>query len=240
MTDGINVVKGEKFTNDRTVGNYEAVARLYGSRDVDELLLLDVTARSRGTTISAEVISYFANQLNIPLSVGGGIDSLSDASTCFRNGVEKIVLSTSAFLNPSLIYDIANIFGSQALILSLDFKNFESKKIMVNSGQREINVELEEIIERFEKLGAGEFLLQSCANDGTMMGMDFEKIKLVRSITNLPIIASSGAGSLDDFLLAIECGASAVAAGAIFQFTEITPKIVTEFLSSRNIEMRRN
>jgi len=107
LTDGITVVKGEKFNNWRTVGSAEATARLYASRDVDELMFLDVTARSRNTLIDRDLLKHFTNVLNIPFSVGGGINSLEEAKSCFRNGAEKIVLGTAAILNPRFITEIA-------------------------------------------------------------------------------------------------------------------------------------
>jgi cyclase len=238
LTNGLNVVKGEKFNNWRTVGSAEAVARVFARRDVDELLLLDVFARSNKTTISSEVMNHFTTHLNVPFSVGGGINTVEDAKICFRNGAEKIVLSTSAFLNPNLVYDIAEIFGSQAVIVAVDFKDVSSEKIMINSGKDEITTSVEEVITNLEENGVGELLVQSCFLDGTMLGMDNHKIKRVSKLANVPIIASSGAASLEDFLYAIQSGASAVAAGAVFQYTQITPNIVSKFLSDNNVNVR--
>lgn len=238
LTNGENIVKGEKFDNWRTIGNAEAISRVFGKRDVDELLLLDVTARQRNSLISSKVMSYFSKNLNVPFSVGGGINSLSDAQKCFRAGAEKVVLSTAVFQNHNLISEIADIFGTQAVVVSLDFKELTSDKLMINSGTTQSSEVLEQLVSSFEKKGAGEFLVQSCEKDGTMSGMDINKIKKVRGFTKLPIIASGGVGSLEDFLLAIQSGASAVAAGALFQFTEITPRQVGTFLSENGLKVR--
>jgi cyclase len=238
LTDGLTVVKGERFDNWRTVGSAEATARLYANRDVDELLFLDVTARSRNTIISKDLLSHFSNVLDIPFSVGGGISTLEDAKLCFRFGAEKIVLGSSAITNPNLITQIAEVFGNQAVIVCLDFGVEASDAIYLNSGTVESEVLGSEFISELEDLGAGEVLIQSIKRDGTLSGMDLNRISQVSTSTNLPVIASGGAASLDDFYQAITAGASAVAAGAIFHFTEITPKAVRNHLIGRGMSVR--
>ena len=238
LTDGLTVVKGEKFDNWRTVGSAEAMARLYASRDVDELLFLDVGARLRNTMIDRTLLTHFSNVLDVPFSVGGGINTLDDAKFCFRFGAEKVVLGTSAIKNPRLITEIADVFGNQAIIVSLDFKNDASTVIQIESGTIEPEIETLEFIENLAVLGAGEILLQSVQRDGTLAGMDFNRIKQVSTLTSLPVIASGGAASLNDFYKAVESGASAIAAGAIFQFTQITPKQVGTYLTEQGIPTR--
>ena len=238
LTDGLTVVKGEKFDNWRTVGSAEATARLYASRDVDELLFLDVGARLRNTMIDRTLLTHFSNVLDVPFSVGGGINTLDDAKFCFRFGAEKVVLGTSAIKNPRLITEIADVFGNQAIIVSLDFKNDVSNVIQIESGTVEPEIETLEFIENLALLGAGEILLQSVQRDGTLAGMDFNRIKQVSTLTSLPVIASGGAASLNDFYKAVESGASAIAAGAIFQFTQITPTQVRSYLSSEQVSVR--
>ena len=238
LTDGLTVVKGQNFDNWRTVGSAEATARLYASRDVDELLFLDVNARSRNEIINLGLLEHFSNVLDIPFSVGGGINTLEHAMLCFRNGAEKVVLGTSAIKKPGLIREIADTFGSQAIIVSLDFMSDVENKIVTNSGKTVDDLEVYPFIERLEALGAGEILLQSVQRDGTQTGMDLRRISEVSKLTNLPVIASGGASSPNDFRLAVESGASAVAAGAIFQFTEVTPKKVGMFLQKSGIAVR--
>jgi len=238
LTDGLTVVKGEKFDNWRTVGSAEATARLYANRDVDELLFLDVTARSRNTIIDKNLLIHFSNVLDIPFTVGGGISTIEDAKLCFRYGAEKIVLGTSAILNPKLITEIADIFGNQAVIVSVDFEEDASNEIRIESGSAETEIRSLEFIENLAALGAGEILLQSVQRDGTLTGMDFNRISQVSSLTSLPVIASGGASSLNDFHQAVQSGASAVAAGAVFQFTQITPKQVRSFLSKQGVQTR--
>ncbi len=238
LTDGLTVVKGEQFNNWRTVGTAEATARLYASRDVDELMFLDVTARSRNTMIDKNLLIHFSNVLDVPFTVGGGITTIEDAKLCFRYGAEKVVLGTSALLNPKLVTGVADIFGSQAVIVSVDFKEDDSFRIMGDSGKSDSNLNGIEFIEALEGLGAGEILLQSIQRDGTLSGMDFKRIELVTSLTNLPVIASGGAASLSHFHQAVLSGASAVAAGALFQFTHVTPRQVGTFLSEQGISTR--
>ncbi len=238
LTDGLTVVKGEKFDNWRTVGSAEATARLYASRDVDELLFLDVTARSRNTMIDKNLLTHFSNVLDVPFTVGGGIASLNDAKLCFRHGAEKVVIGTSAISNPGLITEIADIFGNQAVIVSVDFEKDSSNQIMSNSGKTLSSLNGLEFIDSLESLGAGEILLQSIQRDGTLSGMDFKRIELVSALTKLPVIASGGAASLNDFQKAVLSGASAVAAGALFQFTPVTPKEVRRFLADQGVPTR--
>jgi cyclase len=238
LTDGLTVVKGEKFDNWRTVGSAEAIARLYGSRGVDELLFLDVNARSRNSIIDRSLLTHFSNVLDIPFSVGGGINSLEDAKLCFRFGAEKVVLGTAAIRNPKLITEIADVFGNQAVIVAIDFEKDHSRLIRVESGKVESEIDGLEYIKNLEILGAGELLLQSIQRDGTLSGMDLNRIAQVVNLTDLPVIASGGAASLDDFHQAILSGASAVAAGAVFQFTQITPNQVRLYLSKQQVSVR--
>ena len=238
LTDGLTVVKGEKFDNWRTVGSAEATARLYASRDVDELLFLDVNARSRNSMIDRTLLTHFSNLLDVPFSVGGGINTLEDAKFCFRFGAEKVVLGTSAIKNPKLITEIAEVFGNQAVIVAMDFENDVSNGIRIESGTVDPEIKSLEFIQNLAVLGAGEILLQSVERDGTLTGMDFNRISQVSSLTTLPVIASGGASSLNDFHQAVQAGASAVAAGAVFQFTQITPKQVRSFLSKQGVQTR--
>ena len=238
LTDGLTVVKGEKFNNWRTVGSAEATARLYASRNVDELMFLDVTARARKTVIDKNLLSQFSNFLDVPFSVGGGINTLEEAKTCFRSGAEKIVLGSAAIENPRIITEISNVFGNQAIIVSIDFENDFSDKIRINSNKAESSIKSFQFIEKLEEFGAGEILLQSIQRDGTMTGMDLNRISIVSKLTNLPVIASGGASTLDDFHQALNCGASAISASAIFQFTEITPSKVRSYLSYQGVDVR--
>lgn len=239
LTDGLTVVKGEKFDNWRTVGSAEATARLFASRDLDELLFLDVKARSRNSMIDRTLLTHFSNVLDIPFSVGGGINSLEDAKTCFKLGAEKVVLGTAAIRSPKVISEIADVFGNQAIIVAVDFENDDRDGIIIKSGTTKSDVDGMEFIANLADLGAGEVLIQSIQRDGTLTGMDLRRIARVSRITSLPVIASGGVGSFEDFHQAVLAGASAVAAGAVFQFTQITPTQVRAYLSEHGIETRK-
>jgi cyclase len=188
--------------------------------------------------IDRTLLTHFSNVLDVPFSVGGGINTLEDAKFCFRLGAEKVVLGTAAVLNPELITKIANVFGNQAIIVAIDFKSNVCDEILIKSGTAEAEIDSLEFIENLATLGAGEILLQSVQRDGTLTGMDFNRIVQVAKLSTLPVIASSGAGSFNDFHEAVASGASAVAAGAIFQFTQITPKQVRYYLSNQGISTR--
>ena len=238
LTDGVSVVKGANFNNWRTVGSIESIARLYSARDVDELLFLDVGARNREKCISLDLINTFSKILNIPFSVGGGIDNLPQIRACFRNGAEKIVLGTAAIRNPELISDAANEFGSQAIMVAVDLNGEKEQGICIENGNVEVPRLAEEVLTQLEAFGAGEILLQCKAKDGTMSGYNLEAIEQLSKVVSIPVIASSGCSSYENALEAITSGASAVAAGALFQFTENTPAGMRDYLANQGIPMR--
>lgn len=239
LSDGVTVVKGENFNNWRTVGNVFAVAKLFGARQVDELMMLDVKARQRKQIVSEELILNFSENLNIPFSVGGGINTLDDARKCFRAGAEKIILGTSAIKNPSLISQVADVFGNQAIIVAIDFLSVSRNEIVINSGTHKFDIDAFEFISKLEKLGAGEVLVQSIEKEGTLSGPDLSRIRTVSSLTNLPVIASGGISSGQDAQDAIDSGASALAIGALFQFTKVTPREIHDHLLVAGLEVRR-
>lgn len=238
LTDGTTVVKGTNFDNWRTVGSAEAMARLFASRDVDELIFLDVTARQRNQTIQLDLIEKFSNLLAIPFGVGGGIDTVEQASKCLRAGAEKIILGTSAYENPNLVREISSKFGSQAVVVTVDLLNCESSHFTTHSGTKEIYEDFLEYIQKLEENGAGEIILQCKALDGELKGNCLQSLEKVISVVSCPVILSSGAASTSDFLKAYESGAAGVAAGAIFQFSQTTPTDLRNELSSLKVPVR--
>jgi len=239
LMDDSTIVKGENFESWRSVGSTQAAARLFSTRDVDELMLLDVNATRKGRKISLATVEEFAETLRIPFSVGGGISSVDDARNCFKAGAEKVVIGSALFTQPDFVYKLAEEFGTQSIVAALDVLHDKPFQVAILSGTVPVRVELGKILADFDEIGVGEILLQSIKHDGKMSGMDLNLIRRVCGLTNLPVIASSGAGSEEDFLEAIKCGASAVAAGAIFQFTQVTPKIVRNYLSGHGITVRK-
>jgi len=238
LTDGKTIVKGTKFNNWRTVGMVEAAAKLYSKRDVDELVLLDVMASQRDTLIPDSFISSFTRELNVPFTIGGGIKNMKVAARYLNMGAEKIVIGSAAINNPQIITDIAERFGSQAVVVAVDIIDLDCNQIAVNCGKEKINVNVIEFVKKLQNLGVGEILLQSVKHDGEMSGMNYAAISKVASAVNLPIIASGGAGSFIDCANALKSGASAVAIGALFQFSEITPKDVREYLEKIGFKTR--
>lgn len=238
LTDGNTLVKGQEFNSWRSVGSVAAAARLFAMRDVDELMLLDVAATRQGRLISRAVIEDFASVLRVPFSVGGGVNSIEGVRSYLRAGAEKVVLGTATLENPNLIEEAASQFGSQAIIAAIDVISLSEGTIAIHSGQTKVKLDLVKTVFELEKKGIGEILVQSVAHDGKMEGMNFEAIKIVSEAVGVPVIASSGAGGHEDFLTAIRSGASAVAAGAIFQFSEVTPRSVRTYLHDQGISVR--
>lgn len=240
LTDGISLVKGEGFNSWRTVGSVVAAARVFSMRDVDELMLLDVSATNNNRLISAELITEVASCLNVPLVVGGGVKNLEDFEKVLRAGADKVVVGSYAFENPDFISKAAERFGSQAVVASVDFTQDAAGNYLLatNSGKQLVSANpLDFAKEAFEK-GAGEILLQSIQRDGLMCGMDLDLIKSVSTKVNIPVIASGGASNYEDLLKSVIAGAAAVSAGAMFQFTEQTPKGARDFLASNGVSVR--
>ena len=240
LTDGITVVKGTNFDNWRTVGNVEAIARLFANRNVDEFMFLDVKCRAKNSVISVELVSQLAKVLRIPFSVGGGISNLEQAEALIRCGAEKIVLGTAAIEKPKLITEIASKFGSQSVTVALDFENDISDSLMYNSGSSAVQKNLASHLKLIEELGAGEILIQNKDRDGNMRGYDINHIQMVSNLTKIPTIASSGCGGTQDAIAAIEAGANGIAIGALFQFTEFTPRVIKEGIAKAGIRVRRS
>ena len=241
LTDGTTVVKGANFNNWRTVGSAEAISRLFSARDVDEIIFLDVGARTKGNSISIDLVRAFSDQLNIPFAVGGGIDSFETASLCLRNGAEKVVLGTSAFKNPELVTKLSETFGAQAVVVTIDIVSVGSETFAVNSGREIIHSESAlDFALRLQEKGVGEIILQCISQDGLQSGFDFLSLEQFTEALQVPVIISSGASCVEDFEKAHRAGASGAAAGALFQFTQITPRMVREELRAQGVPVRRS
>jgi cyclase len=239
LTDNLTIVKGEEFNNWRSVGSASAAANLFSMRDVDELSLLDVTASKENRCISESLISIFAEVLQVPFSVGGGINTLELARKCLKAGAEKVVIGKSIVQSPKLVNQIANEFGTQAVIAAVDVVSFHEGTIRVNEKELK-QIDLEIMLEELCEAGVGEILIQSVSHDGKMKGMNTPLISMASSLCDVPVIASSGAGSISHFAAAIDAGASAVAAGAIFQFTQNTPRSIRQGLIELGYNLRNS
>ena len=232
--DAGRVVKGVNFVELRDAGDPVELAAAYDAAGADELTFLDVTASSddRGTML--DVVRRTAESVFIPLTVGGGVRSVSDVDTLLRAGADKVGVNTAAIARPALIGEIAERFGRQVLVLSLDVRRAAGTpsgfEVTTHGGRRGAGLDAVEWAAHGAELGAGEILLNSMDADGTRDGFDVELIRAVRAVVEVPVIASGGAGAVADFPLAVAAGADAVLAASVFHFGELTIGEVKEAL----------
>ncbi|GIF11950.1 imidazole glycerol phosphate synthase subunit HisF [Actinoplanes teichomyceticus] len=232
--DAGRVVKGVNFVDLRDAGDPVDLAAAYDAAGADELTFLDVTASSddRGTML--DVVRRTAETVFIPLTVGGGVRSAENVDVLLRAGADKVGVNTAAINRPELIREIAERFGNQVLVLSLDVRRAAGQpsgwEVTTHGGRRSAGLDAVEWAARVAELGAGEILLNSMDADGTKAGFDLELIRAVRAAVDIPVIASGGAGAVEHFPPAIEAGADAVLAASVFHFGELTIGEVKETL----------
>ncbi|MDP1711465.1 MAG: imidazole glycerol phosphate synthase subunit HisF [Candidatus Nanopelagicaceae bacterium] len=240
VTDG-RVVKGINFTNLVDAGDPVEMASLYDSEGADELTFLDISASSSGRETTLDVVGKTADQVFIPLTVGGGIRSVDDVDQLLRAGADKISINTAAIARPELIAEISDAFGSQVLVLSVDARRASTNsgfEVTTHGGREGTGIDAIEWVEKACLLGVGEILLNSMDADGTRAGYDIEMIQAVRAISNVPLIASGGAGTLEDFADALDAGANALLAASVFHFGIHRIGDVKQFLSQRGYSIR--
>ena len=221
--DGGRVVKGVNFQSLRDAGDPVELAAFYDAEGADELTFLDITASSGGRETMYDVVRRTADQVFIPLTVGGGVRSAADVDSLLRAGADKVSLNTAAVARPALLGEAAERFGSQCVVLSVDARRVDSGtvsgfEVTTHGGRTGTGIDAVEWARRAVSLGAGEILLNSMDADGTTGGFDLELIRLIRGAVEVPVIASGGAGSLAHFAPAIEAGADAVLAASVFHF----------------------
>ncbi len=235
-----NLVKGRRFDSWRTIGNVIQAVKVYNMREVDELVFLDIAATREGRRPDFELVDDFADECFMPLAVGGGIRTLDDVQRLLMVGADKVVVNTAAVESPGLIEDIARGFGSQCVVVSIDARATPAGyQVCVRSGTRPAPFSPAELARQAQERGAGEILLTSMDQDGTMEGYDIELIRSVAHAVSIPVIASGGAGDFDHLLQAVRRGgASAVAAAAMFHFTEKTPLEAKRYLADRGVPVR--
>jgi imidazole glycerol-phosphate synthase subunit HisF len=220
VTDG-RVVKGINFTNLVDAGDPVEMASLYNAEGADELTFLDISASVIGRETTLDVVRRTAEQVFIPLTVGGGIRSVEDVDRLLRAGADKISINTAAIARPELIAEIADRFGSQVLVLSVDARRANTDsgyEVTTHGGRESAGLDALKWVEDACALGVGEILLNSMDADGTRAGYDIGMISAVREITKVPLIASGGAGSQEDFAAALVAGADALLAASVFHF----------------------
>jgi len=238
LTDGVSLVKGEQFRSWRTVGSVVAAARVFSMRDVDELVLLDVMATREARCISPAMVGSVARCMSVPLAVGGGVKNLSDFEATLRAGADKVIIGSAAVRDPAFVTAASQRFGAQAVVVSVDSVADAGDAVAIDGGSTRVELDPVDLAVQAVAAGAGEILLQSVHRDGLLHGMDLDLIRRVSSAVSVPVIASSGAGNYDHLLQALQAGADAVSAGAMFQFTEQTPRGARNFLAREGIAVR--
>lgn len=221
--DNGRVVKGVNFQNLRDAGDPVEMAKLYDAEGADELTFLDITASSGNRDTTYDVVRRTAEQVFIPLTVGGGVRTADDVDKLLRAGADKVGVNTAAIARPDLIREIAERFGRQVLVLSVDARRTASGsfEVTTHGGRQSAGIDAVEWAHRAAELGAGEILLNSMDADGTKDGYDTEMIAAVRKHVTVPVIASGGAGRLEHFAPAIDAGADAVLAASVFHFGDL-------------------
>jgi len=239
IKDG-RTVKGVNFINLIDAGDPVELAKMYVKQGADELVFLDITATIENRKALASLVERIAAEINIPFTVGGGVESVDDVSILIKAGADKVTINSSAVRRPRLISDISGQFGSQCVVVAIDTKLIGDEWIVFVDGGRTIT-ELRTIswARRVEALGAGEILLTSMNNDGTKAGFSIDITNEVSSAVNIPVIASGGAGTMKDFRdVFYNTGCSAALAASIFHFGEIDIRDLKGYLKSENIAIR--
>jgi len=222
---GGRVVKGVNFVDLRDAGDPVEMARVYDAEGADELTFYDITASAESRETTYDVVSRTAEQVFIPLTVGGGVRTVADVDRLLRAGADKVSMVTAAIERPRVVAEIADRFGSQVLVLSIDARRSAQQpsgfEVTTHGGRRSAGLDLVEWAARGCALGAGEILLNSMDADGTRAGFDVEMLAAVRAVTTVPLVASGGAGAVEHFAQAVDAGADAVLAASVFHFGDL-------------------
>lgn len=232
------LVKSIAFGSFRTIGHPTSTARIYNARNVDELIVLDIDASLNGDGINTEIITDIANECFMPLTIGGGINTIEDIYTVLNAGADKVSLNSIALSNPIFIKEAADIFGSQCIVCSIDVKKLEGGYKVFSQRQGITEIDPLVLAKQYQDSGAGEILLTSVENEGSTQGYDLELMDLFKDQLEIPIILNGGMGKPTDAVRAIEGGADAVAAAYIFHFSQWTPNDIKVALSEHNIPVR--
>jgi imidazole glycerol-phosphate synthase subunit HisF len=239
VADG-RVVKGVNFENLRDAGDPIELSAYYYESGADELTFLDVNATNENRSTMYDLVRRTAEQVFIPLTVGGGVRSVDDVDRLLQSGADKVSIASAALNDPSVIEAIANRFGSQVLVLSLDAKRDSNGAFVAtkNGGRVVTDIDALSWVKRAIDLGVGEVLLNSIDADGTQAGFDIEMLEKVRAVSSVPLIASGGAGKAQDFVAAAQAGADAILAASIFHNRSVTIQEVKKDLAQAGFEVR--
>lgn len=237
LQDG-GLVKTIKFKNPKYVGDPINAVRIFNVKEVDELVLLDITATKEGKEPNYKEIEEIVSEAFMPIGYGGGINQLEQIEKLFKIGIEKVILNTSAFTNENLIKEASNIYGCQSVVVCLDYKKdlWGEHKFYIRSGSEKMKGKCVDILKKMEDLGAGEIILNSIDKDGTMTGYDLALFEKLAKEVGVPVIASGGAGNIQDFVKAMQSGASAVAAGSMFVYQGIHRAVLISYIKSSELD----
>jgi cyclase len=243
--DAGRVVKGINFQDLRDAGDPVELAKVYDAEGADELTFLDISASHEGRATTMDIVSATAEQVFIPLTVGGGVGSVADVDRLLRAGADKVAVNTAAIKRPELVAEIADRFGNQVLVLSVDARRTGPRggtdsgfEVTTHGGRQSAGIDAVEWAVRAAELGAGEILLNAMDADGTQDGFDLELIRLVRREVSIPVIASGGAGKVEHFPPAVEAGADAVLAATVFHFGTLRIGDVKKALADAGLPVR--
>ncbi len=241
VKDG-RVVKGVNFENLRDAGDPVELAEIYGNSGADELTFLDISASKEGRKTTRDMVQRCAEKVSIPLCVGGGISAVEDVELLLQAGADKVSINTGAIVRPQVINEIAARFGSQVLVLSLDARRESGLPsgygVVTHGGSKSVGLDALEWAKEAADRGVGEILLNSMDRDGTTDGYDLEMTADLREAVDVPIIASGGAGKVEDFVAAAKVGADALLAASVFHFQTVSVKQVKEALKEAGFEVR--
>lgn len=244
IKDG-RVVKGINFVNIRDAGDPVDQARIYNEEGADELVFLDISATAFGHETVVHVVREVANQIHIPLTVGGGIRSVEDMRKILLAGADKISINSAAVLNPEIIKQGAAMFGSQCIVLAVDARKIQTKdaelikwEVFINGGRKPTGMDVLDWIQHAVELGAGEILLTSMDQDGTLSGYDLALNQAVSELVNVPLIASGGAGSMQHFADVLSIGADAALAASLFHDGQMKIRDLKQYLVNQNLPIR--
>ncbi|NVM18683.1 MAG: imidazole glycerol phosphate synthase subunit HisF [Candidatus Lokiarchaeota archaeon] len=233
------VVKGVKFKNLRDSGDPVELARFYNNNGADELVFLDISATLEGRKSMLNTIRLVAEEIFIPLTVGGGIKTIEDMTAIIKAGAEKVSINSAAINDPNLITKGAKKFGSQCIVVAIDAKKKgESWEVYSHSGTKPTGLDVLKWVKTVVDKGAGELLVTSMDRDGTNSGYDLDLIRAITDIVSVPVIASGGAGNNEHFVEAINNGAEAVLAASLFHYNRLTIQDLKEFLNSHDVLVR--
>jgi cyclase len=233
---GFGLVKGVQFDSRRAVGSPMQAVKVYNLRNVDELVFLDVTATAEGRGPDLDLVDDLADDCFMPFAVGGGIASVDDVRDLLSVGADKVVIGTAALEQPEMVREASQRFGAQCIVVSIDTRD---REVFARSGTVATGRDAVDVAREMQALGAGELLVQSIDRDGVMQGYDVGTVRAVASAVNVPVVASGGAGTFADMAQVLRDGrASAVAAAAMFHFTEQTPMEAKQYLAGQGFPVR--